>query len=64
MLSWMILPSASVSRSESLSTNVMNQQMLKNIYEALGSLSFIYKGRVMFVSKNEETGEYKLFNKY
>lgn len=42
----------------------MNQQMLKNIYEALGSLRFIYHGRRMFVSLNEESGEYKLLADY
>lgn len=42
----------------------MNQQLLKNIYEALGSLRFIYHGRRMFVSRNEETGEYKMFADY
>lgn len=42
----------------------MEQNLLKNIYEALGSTVFVYKGKRCFVSKNEETGEYKLFNQF
>lgn len=38
----------------------MNQQMLKNIYEALGSLQFRYKGRLMQVTHNVLTDEYSL----
>lgn len=38
----------------------MTQQLLKNIYDAFGSLEFRYKGRLMYVSLNAETGEYEL----
>lgn len=38
----------------------MEQNLLKNIYEAFGSLRFEYKGKRCFVSYNEETDEYKL----
>lgn len=42
----------------------MNQYLLKNIYDALGSTLFRYNGQIVFVSYDDETGEYRLVNKY
>jgi predicted small secreted protein len=38
----------------------MNQQLLKNIYDAFGEMTFVYRGRIMFVAKDEATGQYEL----
>lgn len=38
----------------------MTQEMLRNIYEALGSMRFKYHGKMMYVLQDNATGEYEL----